>query len=298
MAFSEQHYISRDGLKLYYRQYGRAEQVIVCLPGLTRNSKDFHSLAEHLGEDWRVLCPDFRGRGQSQWDPKPSHYNVGYYVRDTWRLLDELEVKQCVIIGTSLGGLVAMNMAGQQPSRLRGIVLNDIGPEIPPEAVGRILQYAGRTPAANSWQAAAEQVKANYELAFPSMPEGFWEDYVHLSWHETDNGRVEPDMDRAIGDSLRKAHSAAGVLRRMRKWGLLRKIGGVSIDTWDAFRCVAMPCLVLRGEVSDVLTPEIVQKMKQIKPGLISVTVPDRGHAPLLNELEALAAIDEFLRKL
>ncbi len=168
MSYTEHHYRSPDGLNLYYRSYGSGENVVVCLPGLTRNCKDFEKLAGHLGATWRVITPDLRGRGQSEHDPQFRNYHPGTYVKDTWALLDELNIERVAVIGTSLGGLMAMIMADQQPHRLRGVVLIDIGPELPPAAVARILQYAGRSPAAENWDLAAGQVQRAYELAYPN----------------------------------------------------------------------------------------------------------------------------------
>lgn len=303
MTYSEHRFESRDGLSLYYRSYGAGEDVVVCLPGLTRNCKDFEELAEHLAghvagraeRPWRVLTPDLRGRGRSDRDPKPANYHPGTYVRDVWTLLDGLGVDRAALIGTSLGGLMSMIMADQQPERLRGVVLNDVGPEIPPDAVGRILQYVGRTPPAPDWAAAAAAAKQNYGLAIPGAPDAFWDRYARLSWADNADGRPAPDMDPAVGDALRKAQGAVKVLRRLRRWGMLKRVAGVPIDTWDAFRAVTMPCLLLQGALSDVLTDDIVARMQQANPDLEVLRVPDRGHAPLLDEPAARAAIDEFL---
>jgi pimeloyl-ACP methyl ester carboxylesterase len=306
MSFSEHRFESHDGLSLYYRDYGRdygnGGDVAVCLPGLTRNSRDFEGLAGHLAgspqRPWRVLSPDLRGRGCSDHDPRPANYHPGTYVRDTWALLDRLGVRRVALIGTSLGGLMSMIMADQQPDRLRGVVLNDVGPEIPPEAVARILQYVGRTPPAPDWRSAAAEARQNYGLAFPGVPDEFWERYVRLSWKENAEGRPAPDMDPAIGDALRKAQGAVRILRGLRRMRLLRRVGGVPIDTWDAFAGLTMPCLLLQGELSDVLTDDIVSRMRDRKPDLEVVRVPGRGHAPLLDEPIARAAIDTFLARL
>ena len=302
MTFTEHRFESSDGLSLYCRSYGSGRDVAVCLPGLTRNSKDFEDLAEHLAghaqRPWRVLSPDLRGRGRSDHDPKPANYHPGTYARDVWTLLDGLGIRRFALIGTSLGGLVSLVMADQQPDRLRGIVLNDMGPETPPEAVARILQYVGRTPPASDWEAAIADARANYGHALPGVPDDFWPRYVRRFWVEDDSGRPVPDIDPAIGDALRRAYKAARVLRWLRRLRLVRRIAGVPLDTWDAFDAATMPCLLLHGELSDVLTGEIVRRMQARKPHLQVVDVPDRGHAPLLNEPAALAAIDSFLSRL
>ena len=295
MSYTEHHYRSQDGLSLYYRSYGSADNVVICLPGLTRNSKDFEDLARHLSTRWRVITPDLRGRGCSDHDPIPSRYFAGTYVKDVWTLLDGLGIREFAIVGTSLGGLMAMIMADQQAARLRGVVLNDIGPEFPPDAVARILQYVGRTPPAADWEAAVKQARQKYSLAFPGLGDDFWQKFVRLSYRENEDGNPAPDMDSAIGDALRRAHSALKPLLWLRRLGLMRRIAGVNIDTWDSFRAMVMPCLLLHGELSDVLNRDIIDRMQSVKPDLETVTVPERGHAPLLDEPVARSAIDSFL---
>jgi pimeloyl-ACP methyl ester carboxylesterase len=168
----------------------------------------------------------------------------------------------------------------QQPQRLRGVVLNDIGPELPPSAVARILQYAGRTPAVENWDLAAEQARRAYGVAYPNEPAEFWLRITRLSYRQNAAGMVEPDMDPAIGDALRNSQGIMPVLRWLHKRGWKRRMGGVNIDPWDSFRAITMPCLLVHGAVSDVLTTDIVQRMRSATPDLQVVTVPDRGHAP------------------
>lgn len=297
MSYSEHHYRSSDGLSLYYRDYGSGDQVILCLHGLTRNSKDFHNLAEHLALNYRVISVDIRGRGQSDWDARPLRYNLGQYVKDAWQLLDLLKLQQVTVIGTSLGGLMAMIMADQQPRRLRAVVLNDIGPELPLPAVHRIMSYAGKTAPAQNWVEAALQVKGAYEIAMPDMPMEFWREYVKLSYRENTTGKPEPDVDPAIAQTLRNPPPIVHWLQWMNKRGWINRVAGVAIDPWDAFHAVKMPCLLVHGALSDVLTDEIVDKMLKVHPHMQVVRVANRGHAPLLDERVALAAIDRFLDK-
>jgi len=295
MSHSEHHYKSRDGLSLYYRQYGSGEKAVLCLHGLTRNSKDFHPLAEHLSGRYCVISVDIRGRGQSARDTRSIRYNPGQYVKDAWQLLDHLQIPEAAVIGTSLGGLMAMIMADQQPQRLRGVVLNDIGPEVPIAAVQRIMSYAGRYPPAQNWEEAALQVKGAYEIALPDMPMEFWHEFVKLSYRENADGKPEPDMDPAIGKALREPPAVLKWLQWMNRRGWVKKVAGVYINPWDSFRAVTMPCLLVHGAISDVLTDDIVSRMQQAQPHVQVVKVPGRGHAPLLDEPEAVAAIDAFL---
>lgn len=299
MPYTEHHYRSRDGLSLYYRQYGGQanSKVILCLHGLTRNSKDFHQLAQRLAPEYRVISVDIRGRGQSDRDSRPIRYNPGQYVKDAWQLLDLLNVQQVTVIGTSLGGLMAMIMADQLPWRLLAVVLNDIGPELPLPAMRRIMSYAGRTSPAQSWEEAALQAKGAYEVAMPDMPMEFWREFVRLSYRENALGRPEPDMDPAIAQVLRHPPAVVKWLRWMNEHGWINRVAGVAIDPWDAFHALRIPSLLVHGALSDVLTDEIVRKMLVVHPKMQVVRVANRGHAPRLDEPEALVAIDGFLDK-
>jgi len=284
MGFSEHHYPTRDGLSLYYRSYGSGTDVIVCLPGLTRNSKDFHEIAIHLASRYRVLCLDLRGRGQSAWDPDWRNYHPATYISDTWSLLDQLEIPTFIMIGTSLGGLLAMIMASQQPKRVRAVILNDAGPEADPAGYKRILATFDQQTEAVDWQEASRQCKQTYETALPDMPEAFWSEFVRKNYRQGESGQTVLDIDPKIGEAIRK--------------GDLSRIAGIQVDPWAAFGAVSMPCLVLRGEISDILSTEIVERMTAVKPDLINAVIPNRGHAPLLYEPESLAAIDTFLHQL
>jgi len=296
--YTEHHYQSDDGLSLYYRDYGSADKVLVCLPGLTRNSKDFEELALRYVPDWRVITPDLRGRGRSDWDPQPSRYQHLTYVNDIWALLDKLEIQNFTLLGTSLGGWIAMLMATQQPHRIRSVILNDIGPVVPDDAIKRITQYVGRIPPEPSWESAAARVKAVYEGTIPDRPDSFWLSYAHLSMRETPAGTIVPDMDPAIGKNLRKNYRQAKLIKFLRRFGLMKSATAL-IDEgyWQQFSAMSMPILLLYGDVSDVLPVETVNKMQEKQPKMEVVKVVHRGHAPLLDEPEALHAIDAFLDK-
>lgn len=299
MNYTEHRYKSHDGLSLYYREYGKANrQTIICLPGLTRNSKDFHEIATHLSTQYWVLSPDLRGRGQSDHDPRWKNYHPGTYVKDVWKLLDELNTKEVIILGTSLGGLMAMIMAEQRPGHIRAVIMNDIGPQIDPVGYARILAYAGRQKPVTTWQEAAQQCADTYGQAIPDMPMTFWLEYVQRNFAENKNGIPVPEADPNIGEAIRKSVKITAWLVRLRKWGILKKIAGVMIDPWDSFKAMTMPCLVIRGGLSDILSEDIVDMMQAVKPDLVRVTIPDRGHVPLLNEAESIHAIDSFLNDL
>ena len=279
MSERAHHYTSDDGLTLYCRDFAANANggvTALCLPGLTRNSRDFIALAHHLQPQRRVLCPDLRGRGHSDRDPEWKNYQPPVYVRDTWTLLDGLEVQRVVIIGTSLGGLMAMVMAVQQPERVAGIILNDVGPEIAPEGLERIRGYVGETPSAQNWDEAVARTRAVYGQALPDLDEAGWQAYARQGWREDAHGVPRPDYDAGIGRAIREA-------------------SGEAPDPWPMFRALQCPTLVLRGAYSDILSEAILARMHTELPALQSETIPGRGHVPLLDEPPSLTAIDAFL---
>ena len=284
MGFSEHHLLTPDGLSLYYRTYGSSGDVMLCLPGLTRNSKDFHEIASHLAPRYRVLCLDMRGRGQSGWDSDWHNYHPATYINDTWGLVDHLDIGRFIILGTSLGGLMAMIMASQQAKRVRAVILNDVGPEADPAGYARILATFDEQFEVKDWQQAILHCKRSYQSAYPEMPDEFWQVFVHKNYREGADGRPELECDPNIGEAIRK--------------GDLSRIAGIQVDPWAAFKAVTMPCLVLRGGLSDILSAEIVERMAEVNADLSIVVIPDRGHAPLLYESESLAAIDRFLEQI
>jgi pimeloyl-ACP methyl ester carboxylesterase len=284
MGFTEHHYLSHDELTLFYRSYGFGERVVVCLPGLTRNSKDFHEIATHLASRYRILCPDLRGRGQSGWDPEWRNYHPATYVSDIWTLVDQLGIASFILMGTSLGGLLSMIMASEQPERITAVILNDVGPEADPAGYARILASLEQRSEARDWQEAARQCKQNHLMTLPDMPDEFWYGYVRKTYREGTDGRPEFEVDPNIVEAIRK--------------GDLSRIAGIKVDPWAVFGAISMPCLVLRGERSDILSAEIVERMSVVKPDLKKAVIPNRGHAPLLYEPESLDAIDTFLAQL
>lgn len=300
MAFSEHRYTSDDGLSLYYRDYGSkdASDTILCLPGLTRNSRDFHELALRYGDRYRVLCADPRGRGMSDRDPNWRNYNVATYMPDVNRLMDVAGVDRAIFVGTSMGGLLSMTMAYQRPERVKAIVLNDIGPEADGAGVKRILGYVGRRATVDSWDEAVTQLQNTYAGGVPDRPREFWERRVRMSYREDQDGRPKPDMDPRIGDAIRHSMRVVPVLKLLRALRLVKHVHGVPIDTWDSFRAVKVPCMVMRGALSDILSEEIVGRMRAVKPDLEVATIPGIGHSPYIEGPEMLTAIDAFLARL
>lgn len=274
---------SIDGLALHVRDYPGpgAATAVLCLHGLTRNSADFEDLAPHLATTRRVLAMDVRGRGRSGRDPDWRNYHLGSYVADAMRLLDAEGLTRIALIGTSMGGLISMMLAAERPQAVTGIVLNDIGPEIDPAGLARISGYVGKAGVTVSdWRDATEAIKAINGAAFPDLTDDEWQRFARRTFRAQDDGTLTLDYDPGIATAMAQ--------------------GGVAPpDLWGVFgRLHSIPMLVLRGEMSDILSAGTVDKMAQRHPGLTAVTVPNRGHAPMLNEAKAVKAIDGFLHDL
>ena len=281
--YEDRYYTGADGLRLYFRDYpGPSNKMpVLCLPGLTRNSRDFAALAEWVSGERRVICPEFRGRGKSEYDPEWRNYHPLQYATDTWRLLDELELDKVVLIGTSLGGWMAMLMNYQQAGRIAAAVMNDIGPEANPEGITRVTAGAGRLDRVSTLEEAIAQVKIFYEIAFPDWNEEQWRAYTEITYRKTGDGDFDLNFDRNIGHAAREG------------------VSGLTIDPWDLFDSLRdVPTLVIHGALSDILTDEIILKMQQSKTDLQIAVVSNRGHAPLLDEEEAVDAIATFLETL
>jgi pimeloyl-ACP methyl ester carboxylesterase len=278
-VFTEHFYRSTDGLELYYRRFGDVQArggTVICLPGLTRNSRDFELLATELSAHYHVITPDLRGRGRSAYDPNWANYHPETYVGDVLRLLDEIGVRRCAVIGTSLGGFMGMIMGAMQPQRVAGLVLNDIGPELDERGVTRIQSYAGKLPAVKSWKDAAAQAKLVNGTAFPDLGEADWLDFARRTYRE-ENGAFRPDVDPNIAHSVANRTTAAP-------------------DLWPLFQMLAaIPVLTIRGALSDLFSAKTLERMRELKPDMHVLVVENRGHAPSLQEPECRRAIGEFL---
>jgi len=274
--------VVRDGLKLHYRDYAGASDKppILCLHGLTRNSRDFADFAERYSPEYRVLALDFRGRGRSDDDPLPMRYNPLTYAGDVIELLDRLELSRAIFVGTSLGGLVTMTIAAIARDRIAATILNDVGPDVDPSGIERILTYVGKDRRFNSWDEAADAIAANYGASFDRYTHDDWVKMARRNCRE-ENGEIRFDYDMAIAEPFKAAGPAP------------------QVDLWPLFQALgSKPLLVIRGENSDLLTAATTEKMKIVVPDVKVATIPGVGHAPELNEPEATAAIDAFLASL
>jgi pimeloyl-ACP methyl ester carboxylesterase len=279
MSAAEYWYDSHDGRRLFSRVYpapAAGAPVLLCLHGLMRNSRDFEELATRLAARYRLIVPDMRGRGLSARDPDPNNYQIPVYLGDVLRLLAGLGAARVTVIGTSMGGLMAMVLAVTQPALVSGIVLNDVGPEIELAGLERIRGYAGKAAPVRSWVDAIAQVRSTYSDAWPGLSDERWEKIVRLSYRANAQGVPEVDADPRIAELLSNSQVAAP-------------------DLWPLWGALKVPILAIRGAQSDILSAATLERMQRAKPDLKALTVPNRGHTPLLDEPECAAAIDEFL---
>ena len=264
---------------------GGPKTPVLCIPGLTRNAADFEDFAPLAAASGRdVYAVSLRGRGRSDYDPNHLNYFPTTYVGDILAALDALGVPRAIFVGTSLGGIVTMLTAVAAPARIAGAVLNDVGPELAPEGIMRIAGYVGARAedgggAAADLDAAIAQIRAINEVAFPGRDRSFWETFARRTFDPQPDGTWRLAYDPNIGRALIEA--------------------GPAPDLWEPFAALApIPTLILRGAVSDLLTPPIVEQMREARPGFDYCEVANAGHAPTLAEPDAFEAIAAFMSKI
>ncbi len=278
---------SPDGVRLHARVYDPPEPVeaalpILCLPGLARNARDFEALAPHLAERRRVIVVEFRGRGESAYAKDPMTYVPLSYVQDVVALLDDRGIQRFATIGTSLGGLVSMILAATQPGRLVGAVLNDVGPELEEAGLARIRDYIGTGGSQPTWIHAARAVAELNAAVYPDYGIHDWLRMTKRTHRLTPEGRIVTDYDKQIAAPLRVPHG-----------------GEAAADLWPAYRALgAVPLLILRGALSDILARTAADRMLTELPSARLVEVAGVGHAPTMDEPEARAAIDAWAAEL
>jgi pimeloyl-ACP methyl ester carboxylesterase len=273
-----------DGLRLHIRDYGGAaagRSPVVCLPGLARTAADFDRLAMRLSAAGRrVAALDYRGRGRSNRDLDWRNYNLGVESADISKTLDELGISRGIFIGVSRGGLHIMALAAASSTLLDAAVLVDIGPVIETKGLERIRSYVGKLPAPTSWPAAVEMVQTILGPRFSGLAPEDVEAYARLTLKER-NGAFVPRYDTRLTDHL--AHMD------------LSKPLPATWEQYDALR--EIPLLAIRGENSDLLSPETFAAMAARHPGCETFTVPGQGHAPLLRDEPTLARIEAFVER-
>jgi pimeloyl-ACP methyl ester carboxylesterase len=265
--------VTSDGTGIAYDDRG-AGLPVLCLPGLTRNMADFEPLMATLDRPVRFLRIDPRGRGASDRPADVTTYTLSREAQDVVELLDHLGIARAVFVGTSRGGLVTMWLAPQHGARIAGAVLNDIGPELDPRGLARIIAYVGLPLAAATLDAAAVAMAAAMAGEFPGLGPADWRPHV-ARWYEEREGRLHLRYDARLREAL-----------------VPRDGAGPPPDLWPGFEALAgRPVAVIRGANSDLLSPATLAAMQARLPGLITAIVPARGHVPFLDEPEALAAV-------
>lgn len=279
--FRAKYVTAQDGLRLYCRDYGdplSPRLPLLCLSGITRNSADFADLAERHAGERRVLCLDYRGRGRSDYDPDWRNYDARIYAGDIAQVIAAAGLHRVIAVGTSLGGILGMGLAVLKPTVLGAVVLNDIGPDVIPGGIRRILDYIGRDHPQPDWESAAAYLRALLPTLSIRTDEG-WLKMARATFREGRDGQLHFDWDVNLAKPLLHVHRAVP-------------------DLWPYFRALGpVPVLAIRGALSDVLSAETFERMALAKPDLLRVTVANTGHAPNFNEPEAAAAIDAFIRR-
>tara|TARA_R110002049_G_scaffold133079_1_gene292495 strand:- start:325 stop:1146 length:822 start_codon:yes stop_codon:yes gene_type:complete len=270
-------FVTADGLRLDYSDQGQGPAVL-CLPGLTRDLRDFDELAAALS-GVRLLRLTPRGRHGSDWAQAASSYNIAAESADSLAFLDFLGVEKAVVIGTSRGGLQAMVMAATAPERLAGVVLNDIGPELSADGLGRIMDYLGIAPRAQSLPELVAALRATMGVGFPGLSAEKWETLARR-WFDVRDDGIGLTYDPKIRDAV------------------IEQSATPAPDLWPFFDLLPVPLAVIRGANSDLLSAQTVARMKARRPALISAEVPNRGHVPFLDEPQALAAIHAVLEQI
>lgn len=277
--FKDRYFTVSDGIRLHYRDYpGSADRPpLLCLHGLTRNARDWSEFADRYSPAHRVLVLEFRGRGDSGYDPEPARYNPLKYAADVIELLDQLGIAEAIFVGTSLGGLVTMTVAATNSKHIAATILNDIGPDVETGGIDRILSYVGIDTRFENWDAAADAIAAKQGGSFLNYTHSDWVKMARRNCRE-ENGEIRFDYDMAIAEPFKTTGPTPHV------------------DLWPLFAELAKkPLLVIRGERSDLLNASTFARMQEVGPGGKFATVAGVGHAPELGEPEAIAAIDRFL---
>jgi pimeloyl-ACP methyl ester carboxylesterase len=281
--FEDITFTARDGLRLYARHYpapGSTLRPVLCLAGITRNSRDFHIIASALSGDPTRARPvytlDTRGRGRSEHDPNPKNYSVPVEMLDVLDFITLRSLSDVALIGTSRGGIISMVMGAAQPSAIGAVVLNDIGPIVEMDGLARIAGYIGRVPVPHSWADAGRIVRDMNARQFPRITETEWVEIAHQLFNET-GGRPIPGYDPALSNSL-------------------SVLDGPMKPLWAQFESLKrVPVMVLRGENSDILSVATVEEMRRRHPRITAHTVRWEGHAPWLRDTHTINEVSAFL---
>ena len=275
-APAETRFRTRDGITLSALNWSGPDgrTPVLCLPGLTRSARDFAILAQRQAPRRRVLALDYVGHGASERAQEVARYRVEESLRDVLDAMAALHCHRAVVVGTSFGGLIGMVMAVLRPTALAGLVMNDIGPHIEPVGTGHVRNFVGADPALPSLDATVEHLQR--VLPPLRMDEAGWRRFAASAFAEGEDGRWHPRWDTRIAQAI--------------------EAGGDMPDLWPAFGALAhLPVMLVRGEVSELLSAETSGRMRREHPGLAFVEVAGVGHSPTLEEEEVAGPLDAFL---
>ncbi|MEM7529493.1 MAG: alpha/beta hydrolase [Pseudomonadota bacterium] len=273
-------FAAADGRKLAYDDEGQGEAApVLCLPGLTRDARDFEALSAHLSSSRRVLRLDARGRGRSAHAADPMvEYTLPVETGDAIALLDHLGIEKAVVIGTSRGGLQAMGMAASAKDRLAGVVLNDIGPVVERAGLESIIGYIGVEPKASDLDGAARSLSRTLGDQYPDLDDEGWREMARRTFHFDKDGRPGLSYDARLREPV------------------VAVFQGPQGDLWPFFeKFEGVPLACIRGALSNILSAETLEEMARRRPDMAHMTLPNRGHVPLLTEPEVVTFIDGFL---
>ncbi|NYD90574.1 alpha/beta fold hydrolase [Sphingomonas melonis] len=280
-AYENCYRLSADGLKLHYRFYPGDEGLppVLCLPGLTRNARDYDALAARLSGRRQVIAVDFRGRGKSDYAKDPMTYVPATYVADVQALLAERGITRFVAVGTSLGGIVTMLLA-QAGAGIAAALLNDVGPEIEATGISRIRGYVGKGSSCPTWMHAARTLQDAHADVYPDWKIEDWLAMAKRVYRLTSSGRIVLDYDLKIAEPFKTPGNESGP------------------DMWAALSSLrAVPVLIVRGGRSDVLSQPVAERMLAALDQGELVTLPGVGHAPTLSEPALQEPIDRLLAR-
>jgi pimeloyl-ACP methyl ester carboxylesterase len=272
-------YLACEGREIHYTEWlpdrPDGAEVVIAWHGLARTGRDMDDIAGHLAQRYRVICPDTIGRGLSQWSPLPDQeYCLAFYSRLATAMVDQLAIPHCLWLGTSMGGAIGLHAAaGALRGRIRRLVLNDIGPELSSIAVERIRSYAG-SPAAFDTVSALEQYFRTIYQPYGWLSDAQWRRLTETSTRRLPDGRVTPHYDPAM----------------VRQF----EVHPQDYDQWEAWDRLDIPVLVLRGQDSDLLLPDVAEAMRIRGPRAVVVTMAGCGHAPALNTPEQFGLVERF----
>ncbi len=268
-------FVEANGLRHHLLARGTpGSPVVMMIHGLAGQAHTFDGIANILAANYHVYCLDVRGRGESEWGP-PEGYTIDTYVTDLEAIREALGLQRFSLVGTSMGGLITMQYAPKFPGRVERAVLNDVGPEIDPAGLQRILSYVGNAPEMFAdMKAVVKYYREHYAPMVEHLADDQLVEFARYNVRRSDSGVYVWKMDAAI----RTTPAAPPV-----------------VQPWDALKAMTCPVLILRGSKSDVLSAEIARKMMEALPGAKLVEVPGVGHAPVLTEPVAVTALEEFL---